>query len=384
MKHLVIKNFGPIDFADLNLGQVNVIIGMQSSGKSCVLKTACFCSWVEKRLELTQGANGFARDNAFIQALASYFNMQGFIKPDTFISYETAHVAFSYANAERKFQFKWKSRRWHYRRHKVGYVPADRNIVAAIPGWSNLAIDNSLLDFMTDWDRARRFVGSEENVLNLGLTYSYNKQSGTDELRLANGKPLTLKESSSGIQSLLPMYVYLDYLSRWQYNDTSTKLSFEQKNEQRNLISAIYKQTVKGSETDRHVAVTFDTTDYYFDTHERAENFRQRCNTFTRIDHSEVYVEEPEDNLFPPTQSQLVNWLLEGVATHNDLLFVATHSPYVLNQFIKNDPKGLQVFFTHSGEGDNAGYHVHQMTRDELNEAYGNGVDLFFDFESYV
>lgn len=43
MRHLVIKNFGPIRNADLQLGQVNVLIGMQSSGKSCVLKTACYC-----------------------------------------------------------------------------------------------------------------------------------------------------------------------------------------------------------------------------------------------------------------------------------------------------------------------------------------------------
>lgn len=42
MRHLVIKNFGPIRNADLQLGQVNVLIGMQSSGKSCVLKTACY------------------------------------------------------------------------------------------------------------------------------------------------------------------------------------------------------------------------------------------------------------------------------------------------------------------------------------------------------
>ena len=35
MKRLLIKNFGPIKEANFTLGQVNVIIGMQSSGKSC-------------------------------------------------------------------------------------------------------------------------------------------------------------------------------------------------------------------------------------------------------------------------------------------------------------------------------------------------------------
>ena len=47
MKHLVIRNLGPLKEADIELKRINVIIGSQSSGKSCVLKTACYCTWVE-------------------------------------------------------------------------------------------------------------------------------------------------------------------------------------------------------------------------------------------------------------------------------------------------------------------------------------------------
>ena len=56
MKHLVIRNLGPLKEADVELKRINVIIGSQSSGKSCVLKTACYCTWVEKRIELTGAA----------------------------------------------------------------------------------------------------------------------------------------------------------------------------------------------------------------------------------------------------------------------------------------------------------------------------------------
>ena len=41
MKHLVIRNLGPLKEAEVELKRINVIIGSQSSGKSCVLKTAC-------------------------------------------------------------------------------------------------------------------------------------------------------------------------------------------------------------------------------------------------------------------------------------------------------------------------------------------------------
>lgn len=38
MKHLIVKHIGPLDQIDIELKKVNVIIGPQSSGKSCVLK----------------------------------------------------------------------------------------------------------------------------------------------------------------------------------------------------------------------------------------------------------------------------------------------------------------------------------------------------------
>ena len=49
MARLIIKNIGPLETVDIELAKVNVIIGPQSSGKSCVLKIACFCTWVEKK-----------------------------------------------------------------------------------------------------------------------------------------------------------------------------------------------------------------------------------------------------------------------------------------------------------------------------------------------
>ena len=45
-RNLIIRHLGPIRSANINLKNVNVVIGEQSSGKSCLLKTACFCTWV--------------------------------------------------------------------------------------------------------------------------------------------------------------------------------------------------------------------------------------------------------------------------------------------------------------------------------------------------
>ena len=105
MKHLVIRNLGPLKEADAELKRINVIIGSQSSGKSCVLKTACYCTWVEKRIELTQTADFFSKDDNFLRELERFHKLKGYIKDDTFIGYESDFMAFSYDNTCKTFKF---------------------------------------------------------------------------------------------------------------------------------------------------------------------------------------------------------------------------------------------------------------------------------------
>lgn len=357
MRRLRINNLGPIKEACLDLGRVNVIIGQQSSGKSCVLKTACYCAWVEKRLELTQNPELFD-DVSFIQVFSEYYNMSSYVQKDTYIEYETDYLKFQYMGSKREFRMEWKVDRWDYRRPKVSYIPADRNLVAAIPSWSSVPLDENLLEFMANWDKARKYVGVEKDILGLGMSYEFDKQSNTDTIRLSENHPLTLKESSSGIQSLIPMFVHLDYMTKGLYDD-GVKLTYEQK-EERNALMEVLRSIKSPAEA----ATLFEL--------------------YTRTDHSEIFLEEPENNLFPPTQCQFVDWLLEAVKDHDDMLFVATHSPYILNQLIKDDPKGLTVFFTHGVNNDAQLYTVRQLHDDEIREIYENGVDMFFNFEAYI
>lgn len=385
-RHLSIRHLGPIKEADIELGQVNLIIGLQGSGKSCVLKTACFCAWIEKRLELTQGANGFAKGSTFIDLLADYYKMQDYVYPDTYVEYETKHVKFQYDNAQQSFSFSWKKGQWTYKRARVSYIPADRNIVAAIPQWSKLSLDGNLLDFMANWDEARKAVRREDNVLGLGINYSYDKATNSDWILLKNGRGLQLTASSSGMQSLLPMFVHLDYLTKGQYQKNDSLLSFEQKEENGKLVSIIYKQLYKKNQTTTDIVspkeiVTYDGYDYYFSEKKQAEKFEKTSNHFLKTQHSEIFLEEPEDNLFPSTQCQLIIWILEAVKKHNDLLFMATHSPYVLNQLLKERPEGLEVFFTFPVED---GFGIRHLTEEETRLVYADGVDLFLNFEPFV
>ena len=237
---------------------------------------------------------------------------------------------------------------------------------------------------MSDWDKARRFVKREENFLDLGMSYSYDSQSNSDRIQLENGKPLMLRESSSGVQSLLPMYVHLDYLVNGQYKDRNGKISYDQKEERRNLLSTIYNKFKSKEETAHSETVTIEGYDYNFVNKEEAERFKYMYHKYINVDHSEIFLEEPEDNLFPPTQCKFVNWLLDAIEQHNDMLFIATHSPYVLNQLIKISPEGMNVLFTYPSNDAERSYCVRQLSEEEVHEIYDNGVDMFFNFELYV
>lgn len=385
MRRLRIRNLGPIQDAILDLGQVNVIIGQQSSGKSCVLKTACYCAWVEKRIEITQDDAPFKEGSAFLSAMAAYYNMTGYVKPDSYIEYETSHLKFSYNNSTQEFKMEWKPGRWDYRRPKVSYVPADRNLVAAIPGWSSLPLDANLLDFMSNWDRARRFIGKEENILGLGMSYFYDKQSNSDKIQLKDGRPLMMKEGSSGVQSLFPMFVHLDYMTNGQYEEADPRLSYEQKEERKNILEILREQfdLSLSSQPDSEKTMV-EGIEFHFSNQKDGDFFQRKYQQYVNVNHSEIFLEEPEDNLFPPTQCQLVNWLVAAIKKHDDFLFVATHSPYILNQFIKEDPEGLTVFFTHHVADDDQLYTVRRLDPEELREIYDNGVDMFFNFEAYI
>lgn len=385
MRHLRINNFGPIHDANLELGQVNVIIGQQSSGKSCVLKIACYCAWVEKRIELTQSTTSFSDKSSFIELMTHYYNMTGYIRPNTYIEYETNHLKFSYDHATQTFKMGWKPGHWNYKRPKVTYVPAERNLVAAIPSWSSLPLDENLLEFMSNWDNARKFIGKEENILGLGISYVYDKQSNIDNIQLKNGYPLTLKESSSGIQSLFPMFVHLDYITNGLYKNNNTKLSYEQKEERKKFLEILYNKFHNSlSSGNEIVKEIIDGVEFRFLNKKASDYFNRILKNYTKLDHSEIFLEEPENNLFPPTQCQFVDWLVDSIKKHEDFLFVATHSPYILNQFIKADPKDLNVFFTHRVDDDQQLYSVHQLNKEEIHEIYDNGVDMFFNFEAYI
>ena len=84
MRRLIIKNIGPLNNVNVTLNKINLIIGPQSTGKSCILKIASFCAWLEKSISLNQDIRDFLT-REFIEAhLLAFHNLQGYINDDSF------------------------------------------------------------------------------------------------------------------------------------------------------------------------------------------------------------------------------------------------------------------------------------------------------------
>lgn len=311
MKRLTIRNFGPIEEVVIEVKRMNVILGPQSSGKSTVLKVACFCDWMERQIALTQDPDRYCKPDFFVQNLVGFHKLEGFMQSDSFIRYENDVISFEYNARLNKCEYRWAlsvAKRWGYKRVKIAYIPSERNLVAAIPNWYQVSMNNNnILDFMKEWEFARKSFSKKEPILDLPFSYKYDSSDKSDHIVMPDGKELNLTNASSGLQSLTPLYIMLRYLTNEFYKEKHTKV----------------EETILRENLEQIVAREF--------ADKKPEKQLGIINGILTPCRTDVYIEEPEAHIYPSTQKDfvysLVN-LLNGRRKH--FCFIATHSPYVL------------------------------------------------------
>lgn len=316
MNKLTIRNFGPIKSVTIDLKKFTVIIGPQSSGKSCILKIASFCKWLEKRIELSQNPDKYLSMEVIGAELLQFHKLNGFQKSNTFIKYESQFMAFSIAFDEigkTTFDFQWKRNRWRYKRPAIAYIPAERNIVAAIPNWFDVKLmHNNIRNYMSDWEEARQLFSKSNSlpILDLDTSYYFNLMESTDKIIVdKQGHTIDFTNASSGLQSIVPLYVLISYLSdKSTYQAGVSSVANDKEHEKLKLMIERSMDVPKS-----------------LPTYEIIENL-------SRTQHTEIYLEEPEENIFPKTQYQLVKWLVQmmDVSVDNSIS-MTTHSPYILS-----------------------------------------------------
>lgn len=95
-------------------------------------------------------------------------------------------------------------------------------------------------------------------------------------------------------------------------------------------------------------------------------------------DDSILLFEEPEAHSFPPYMTHLTQ---EIISKKDNQFFIATHSPFILNDFLENGREDLSVFIVYYEENQTK---VKQLTSQELHDVAQFGVDLFTNSESFI
>lgn len=308
MPIITIKNVGPIKDVTLRLNKVNVFMGPQSSGKSTIAKIISFCSWIEKERLTTLGSYTFGA-NEFVFRLELYYNMKGYLQGNSEIAYKSDAFGLSYIAAEDKLSMTGIEGLLSYELSKIFYIPAERH-VALLPEIMKVDFpDNNLRSYVFDWLTSRKYYLRREKINILGLTaeYYYDEERKEDMLVMNNGKELLLSNASSGLQSVTPLIVLINYFLEWIYGHEE-EMSFEK------------KQRLKRME------------DYFYKELTTLPDSKHQIKTVTKTQYTRLILEEPEQNLFPSTQRDLLYYLLKTMRldTHNHQLILTTHSPYIL------------------------------------------------------
>ena len=345
MKQLVIKNVGPIRQVDIKLNRFNFFIGPQSSGKSTVAKILSSCMWLEKEVLTTLNDKVLADGAAFVRLVESFHKIEGYFEDGSFVQYDTDCISIMYCDKDIKITRKENE---DYHREKICYIPAERNMVT-LPELQGFEFGHTnIRSFLFDWFNAREFfvAGSKTDVLNLGVKYYYDSEQSKikDRIEHVNGRTyqIALSSASSGLQSLTPLLVMLQYYTDEYFRSYNEKRSFAADTKLKKTISTLLSEfnenrEMPNSKDEERARLAQEVNIQSFSDFLQDQLLSHKIlSTFSRLmvpHRSSFIIEEPEQNLYPSTQMDLLDLVVElcnGERKHH--CTITTHSPYILNQ----------------------------------------------------
>jgi predicted ATPase len=330
MSRIRIINFGPIKegFQENNgwvdIKKVTLFIGNQGSGKSTIAKLISTFTWLEKSLyNQNSKKTEVKRKSKFENFYCEYQNLKNYFKKETVIEYEGVAFKFSYKNGRLDIEDIKGNK---YLVPKVMYVPAERNFVSAVSQPEKLKyLPKTLYTFLEEFERSKQELTESINLPINNLKFTYDKKKGESKI-IGKDYDLSLFEASSGLQSSIPLYLVSKNLSEGigRVSDNSVaKESLEQMQNLRLRVLSILKNDKL--------------------TNELRNQALEILSSVTRNDCFINIVEEPEQNLFPSSQRQMLHSLLKfNNINEGNKLIMTTHSPYLIN-YLTHSIKAKEV-----------------------------------------
>ncbi len=350
MVKLSIKNFGPIssgyksDEGFFDIKQCSVFIGPQGSGKSCVVKLISLFSWLEKNL-VADSLDDKISSPEFIKKIFAYHGIAEYLNKKTELKYKGTAYDFTVTGET----LKTIPHKNGYVRPKVLYIPADRSFCTAIKNPGKIkGLPENTFEFLLDFADAE--LGLKEKIFSIpinGFCFSYDEKKRQafllDEKKnfkidisyassgILSALPLTLTTAYySGFLSVRPMTVSLDQTMK-KRDEAITQLSKIQ-----SVLDNLEKLDKTSSDAKlKHQRVILQSLG------KELSNLEKAVGTPSSILSKDInsrlinIVEEPEQNLFPEAQADVLYYLIQcmnsgSVLGGRNSLVISTHSPYVI------------------------------------------------------
>jgi ABC-type ATPase involved in cell division len=328
MVKITIRNIGPIADVDFEIKKVNIFMGPQSSGKSTIAKIISYCQWVEKRYILDGEYTYDVRE----QLMQFHRLGDNYFSDESFFEYESDFVVIKCVGAGLQQVISEKGSTEHYMKPKNIFIPSERNFVSAIPNLSKYKETNdNVMSFLYDWYTAKRKFnkGNPLAILNLGVDFYNNDEKDADVLILnKNKKEIQLRESSSGLQSITPLILLVEYLSNTFYNELTANSVDEKREMEMEISKRLMEMLQRGSSLKNEGVLKEGESGL---SRKDVELIVSLVRSRMRYHHTNFVIEEPEQNLFPETQRDFIYYLFEKINDdRGHSLTLTTHSPYIL------------------------------------------------------
>lgn len=297
----------------IDIDKVSVFIGNQGSGKSTLAKLISTFLWIEKALVRGDyDEKYFQRKNKFVNQFVKYRRLDKYLCDDSYIEYlgYSKHIIFE----GQQLSIKNSKLEQNYILPQIMYVPVERNFIAYVKNSKELRIlSESMQEFVAEFNNAKNAI-KQSILLPINDIYlEYDRLNDKLNLKGADYK-IHLSDSASGFQSSVPLLLVSDYLAKSVDKSKTTEIPMSEK-ERENFSKGIQHilENTHFSEEQHRLAISLLSAKF-------------NKNAFINI------VEEPEQNLFPTSQWEILKELLRfNRQNKNNHLILATHSPYIIN-----------------------------------------------------
>ena len=308
MQRIVIKNFGPISDAEIEIRKAVVLIGENAVGKSTIIKLLSTFLWIEKALFRGTEKKWFEKENRLKTFFLPYHRIEKFLNSNTVIEYSGKAFIIKYSNNKILIDSAIDD---NYKLSQIMYVPAERNFLSYLRSTKDFKSEGGLQDFVSEYFNATNALKGALSLPICGFEIEYSKRH---EMLYVKNKDHKIKitEAASGLQSSVPLYLVSDYLAKIVQNNgnNDTMTSGDIRKFQKEINEILNDN--KLSDKQKHITIS-------------ALSSKFNKSAFINI------VEEPEQNLFPNSQMNMIKSLVSICNQNEDnKLIISTHSPYVL------------------------------------------------------